>query len=463
MLTVLTACTRFMKQLGSSVDDAFGEDEKPAGGGRRGSKEKKCTPLKEKLHKMWGGRVRAGDTWPLQREAPCMHCFPVSSGFLLHVPPPYRPICMLQGYMERLDVVMAEEAGQQGAPSCEDQPAEEVFKPMFLSHPTAAEEPAEAEGQADEAIPPPRAHPQPKASPSRRHPPAAASSSRAAAAEGSAPKTSKQQPRPAPAAAASGKAPKASSRPAAVTAAPAAVSSKAEVASEKPGSKPPSRAKAVGVQPRPATGIAASTPASSSRLLGKGFPPAAGASPMEIDDEGPAASTAERTVKASSALLPVGAVVWDRKRAEEEGQLPGKRAAVSLPMAVLPCPAPRSTSLAGKPVKKAPATVNGTGRVGGADTPASSLPGQGAAQTSPSPQATKRPREAAMAGGSGGSAQYSAEESRAKVAKLQQQCDGRAAEIAVLKGEKKELEVSALMCGTAITAISVMLGPDCEL
>ena len=348
--------------------------------------------------------------------------------------------------MERLDVVMAEEAGQQGAPSCEDQPAEEVFKPMFLSHPAAAAEPAEAEDQADDAVPPPQVHPQPKASPSRRHPPpAAASTSRAVSAEGSAPKTSKQQPKPAPAAAASGKAPKASSRPAAVTAAPAAVSSKAEVASEKPGSKPPSRAKAVGVQPRPATGIAASTPASSSRLLGKGFPPAAGASPMEIDDEGPAASTAERTVKASSALLPVGAVVWDRKRAEEEGQLPGKRAAVSLPVAVLPCPAPRSTSLAGKPVKKAPATVNSTGRVGGADTPASSLPGQGAAQTSPSPQATKRPREAAMAGGSGGSAQYSAEESRAKVAKLQQQCDGRAAEIAVLKGEKKEMEVSALM------------------
>ena len=352
--------------------------------------------------------------------------------------------------MERLDVVMAEEAGQQGAPSCEDQPAEEVFKPMFLSHPAAAAEPAEAEDQADDAIPPPQVHPQPKASPSRRHPPPAASSSRAVSAEGSVPKTSKQQPKPAPAAAASDKAPKASSRPAAVTAAPAAVSSKAEVASEKPGSKPPSRAKAVGVQPRPATGTAASTPAlpsSSSRLLGKGGPSAsaAGASPMDIDDEGPAASTAERTVKASSALLPVGAVMWDRKRAEEECQLPGKRGTVSLPVAILPCPAPRSASLALKPAKKAPATVNNTDRVGGADTPASSLPGQGTAQTSPSPQATKRPREAAMAGGSGGSAQYSAEESRAKVAKLQQQCDGRAAEIAVLKGEKKEMEVSALM------------------
>jgi|LauGreSuBDMM15SN_2_FD.fasta_scaffold1166807_1 hypothetical protein len=49
-----------MKQLGSTVDDFLGDDQddKPAGGGRRGSKqEKKCTPLKEKLHKSWGGRV----------------------------------------------------------------------------------------------------------------------------------------------------------------------------------------------------------------------------------------------------------------------------------------------------------------------------------------------------------------------------------------------------------------------
>lgn len=45
-----------MKQLGSTVDDVLGDDDdKPAG--RRGSKEKKCTPLKEKLHKSWGGRV----------------------------------------------------------------------------------------------------------------------------------------------------------------------------------------------------------------------------------------------------------------------------------------------------------------------------------------------------------------------------------------------------------------------
>lgn len=66
-----------MKQLGSSVDDAFGEDEKLAGGGRRASKEKKCTPLKEKLHKMWGGRVRACrlQNAPLESlEAPHVHC-----------------------------------------------------------------------------------------------------------------------------------------------------------------------------------------------------------------------------------------------------------------------------------------------------------------------------------------------------------------------------------------------------
>ena len=50
---------RFMKQLGSSVDNVLGlDDDDEKKNSRRGSKDKKCTPLKEKLHKSWGGRVR---------------------------------------------------------------------------------------------------------------------------------------------------------------------------------------------------------------------------------------------------------------------------------------------------------------------------------------------------------------------------------------------------------------------
>ncbi|GAX74984.1 hypothetical protein CEUSTIGMA_g2430.t1 [Chlamydomonas eustigma] len=88
---------RFMKDLGNSIDDAMGAEERPQG--RRASREKKCTPLKEKLHKSWGGR----------------------------------------GYLERLDIVVGDDCKttEQQVAAGAMLPQDDVYKPLFLNNMTA--------------------------------------------------------------------------------------------------------------------------------------------------------------------------------------------------------------------------------------------------------------------------------------------------------------------------------------